>query len=1070
MPAGQVVQITINVTDGNAAEAVQQVVAELNAIGPAGERAGAEAGAGLDQVGEHALSARENIRLMNEDLGLRVPRAMQSVIANSQMMSSAIGAVGTAFVAIGAVEIISHMAEGVYNLYEKWFDVDAITAEYNKKLDEAALKKFLDPGNALSAIQNLQQINDQIDALNAKKDQSAATWGGMLGAGERYTPDDEKKRVALLGQQAQLNENADKYQNQSLELGISEMQKFAQTAEKTYQQIDDLKNLADQKSELDFNQGKFGQGPGAVDALQNQFQEHSLEASAKRIELQRSETDKLIGMQNEAVNAGLEGNALLAAKEQEEIAAVLRGYDSKQAKARETAAIQERFAAEALKAQQDLDQQTKHLADEAAQSGLTGISLIEAELKTRLDAIDAAEKKAVGPGGQESYFQRADFNSQRDSARQASNQKGIEEQQQYEEKIQSLMQSSENFELQGYARIEAETRKHLDELQKENLRQYPDLATALEEYEKQAGQIEFNADQQRQRLHEKTMEQITKEEQQAARLTLPEWQQAEMAIVDGYDDRLDKIQQDVKQHVMTEQEGARATIAAWQTAYAQMQKSEEETRDKLASGLQSLFQHPEQFFEKRAMDTAFQMMANEMLSVFKSDSPTGGILQYLFGMGPQMSTDTNLVNAGESALGMGIHKHGTAGMSSLTSSATNPAMTQFQTSTTTMASASTTFAGAVAQFASSAGMAGMGGGGIGSVGSGNFAMDGSTIGGAGYSGNPFPGSDETGLPSSSSAGSALSLGGGSSYTTAAGNSVVDASTLSGVGESSSLTGATLGAGSMAKGMSVAGGALMGATSIFSAYEDSNPVAGAVGGAMGGMEVGAAFGGPVGAAIGAAIGGVAGLLAGIFGDQGRGQAESLDVNTVQPTLLKDMQDYEAGRSGYSSIASELSSLLMSSQNSTASMGSGARNYFNSNIAPEINAAITSLQKQEIGGRGNVTFSAAQFHSGGWVSDFGDLGTSDSEGFIHAMQNEFVMNPMAAAAHAPILQAMNSGTNFAYASTVQPRMPASSGGGAVTLNIQALDSKSVATWAKGGGGLALMAALNQAQRQYSGVGRG
>jgi hypothetical protein len=35
---------------------------------------------------------------------------------------------------------------------------------------------------------------------------------------------------------------------------------------------------------------------------------------------------------------------------------------------------------------------------------------------------------------------------------------------------------------------------------------------------------------------------------------------------------------------------------------------------------------------------------------------------------------------------------------------------------------------------------------------------------------------------------------------------------------------------------------------------------------------------------------------------------------------------------------------------------------------------------------------------------------------------------------------------------------------------MDSKSVAQWAKGGGGLALMAALNQAQRQYSGVGRG
>jgi hypothetical protein len=275
---------------------------------------------------------------------------------------------------------------------------------------------------------------------------------------------------------------------------------------------------------------------------------------------------------------------------------------------------------------------------------------------------------------------------------------------------------------------------------------------------------------------------------------------------------------------------------------------------------------------------------------------------------------------------------------------------------------------------------------------------------------------------------------------------------------------------MGAAMGMAGGALTAGMGIYSAYQNSNPLSGAISGAMGGAEIGA-IGGPVGMAIGALAGGIAGALAGIFGDKGRGQAESLDVNTIQPTLAKDMQDYEAGRSGYNALASELNSLLISTKNSTASMGSGARSYYNSNIAPEINLALSTLQKQEIGGRANVTFSAAQFHSGGFINDFGDLATGDSSGFIHAMQNEFVMNPSATAAHAPILTAMNSGTNFAYAPTAQPRLPASSGGGPnITMKIQAIDSKSVAAWAKGGGGLDLMAALNQAQRQYSGVGRG
>src|ERR1017187_3424781 len=111
MPAGQVVQITINVSDGNAAEAVRQVVAQLSAIGPAGEAAGAAAGAGLDQVSEHALSSKENVRLLSEEMGIHVPRAMQSVIANSQMLMGAIGAIGPAMIAIGGADILINMGE-----------------------------------------------------------------------------------------------------------------------------------------------------------------------------------------------------------------------------------------------------------------------------------------------------------------------------------------------------------------------------------------------------------------------------------------------------------------------------------------------------------------------------------------------------------------------------------------------------------------------------------------------------------------------------------------------------------------------------------------------------------------------------------------------------------------------------------------------------------------------------------------------------------------------------------------------------------------------------------------------
>lgn len=175
-----------------------------------------------------------------------------------------------------------------------------------------------------------------------------------------------------------------------------------------------------------------------------------------------------------------------------------------------------------------------------------------------------------------------------------------------------------------------------------------------------------------QQLHEKTMNQIGKEEEQTARLSLPGWQQAQLRIVDAYQDRVREIQEaedqqnaaldaDIKAHadhvamdqqaeVMNEQDANAKKLAACQLMNAQKQQLDLETRDKYASGLKSMFSNPAQFFEQRAMDTAFQLMANEMLSTFKSSSPAGGIMQYLFGMGPEMNTSTNPLNAFSSAI------------------------------------------------------------------------------------------------------------------------------------------------------------------------------------------------------------------------------------------------------------------------------------------------------------------------------------------------------------------------------------------------------------------------------------
>lgn len=1041
--AGQVVNITIDVTDDNASEAVQQVVAQLSAIGPAGEAAGAAAGAGLDQVGEHALSSRENVRLLSEEMGIHVPRAMQSVIAQSELMMGAISMIGPAMIAIGGADILMMMGEKVLKAYDKWVlmkDEIAETEAVVKSFGDASAAALEKQNSAMEQFLRITQGAKAADIYHLENFQNTT-----IDISKQFQSDDFKK----LSDKAK--GDFEKITGDSLK---------PQDFDKVIEKLEDYNAVQRQLlSTLNANRSS-----GQYSEFQSMQMARQIEDEERRVRLGESLLGD-VSQQKQTYNISVMG-------QQAQIDNTKPGTSEQQEQVKKHQ--------ETLRAIADLD-------EKALEFGLVGIARLEQQR-------EYADSKWVG-SGQDAVNMRAaidrDYYAQEATERekQAAEEKKKSDaianaQRQFNQEMQQIGAQSDNAQTTGYARIEEEANKSLvkigEDYEKLSRTAGVTMDQLIEAGAIAAGvmaQVEANKDREIAQLHTKTMEQISKEEEQTARLGQAQWKQAALAIQDAWEDKTRAIIDDENQQLaqvkadsdaarMIQDEANQKRLAADQLMHAQLQKAEEEDRDKLAQGLQSMFSDPAKFFEKRAMDTAFQLMANEMLSTFKSSGPAGGILQYLFGMGPDMNTSTNPLNAIGSVLGL-----------SGSSTTSSPGMIQFQQGSTTLLTASQGLISAATSLQSAAGTLSMGGG-SGGIGGSSFGGGGSSMFAGGAAGDGSTSLGDGSSPSFSGSTMPLDLGSSGSYTTAAGNGVINASSLGSAGSGfsdSNPAGAPV--NGMGAAMGIAGGALMGATSIFSAYQNSNPLAGAIGGAMGGAETGAAIGSIVpgiGTAVGAVVGGIAGaiggLFAGIFGDKGRGQAESLDVNTIQPTLAKDLQDYEAGRAGYNTLNGELNSLLISSKNSTASMGSGARNYYGSNIEPEINAVITSLQRQEIGGRSAVTMSAAQFHSGGFINDFGDLGTSDSEGFIHAQIGETVMNPAATAAHAPILAAMNSGTNFGYSNSVQPRMPSSSSGGQVTLNISALDSKSVAAWARAGGGRTLVAAINQAQRQYAGVGRG
>jgi hypothetical protein len=231
------------------------------------------------------------------------------------------------------------------------------------------------------------------------------------------------------------------------------------------------------------------------------------------------------------------------------------------------------------------------------------------------------------------------------------------------------------------------------------------------------------------------------------------------------------------------------------------------------------------------------------------------------------------------------------------------------------------------------------------------------------------------------------------------------------------------------------------------------LSGASAGAMIGSAIMPGIGTAIGAAAGAAAGFLSGLFGDLFGDHGRDKAKKYDEDSLRPAIAKEMAQYNAGMAGYNQVAQDLQNLYNSAQQTTSSYGSGARSYFGSTMAPEIAAAHKALDREEKGGRAAIHLQAAQFHGGGWIGGFGDMGTSATEGFIQAMTGEHVTQSRMAAINAPVLNAINNGANV---TALLSGMMGSSRGSAraavtVNFNINAQDSRSFDSWARNGGAM-------------------
>lgn len=926
-------------------------------------------------------------------------------------------------------------------------------------------------------------------------------------------------------------------------------------------------------------------------------------ASGAKVAMARTEQEEIIAAQNKAIDAGARGEVLYAEQRQQAIDAVDRKYQhsqiSWQGQLAVTAAIDQEFHNAKMKRLEEEQYQTARIQQEAAQTGHTGIAKIQDEGQQQIRDLteDPAKQGTRDLLGAEGIGQRVAAIKATTDARI------LEAHKQFQKEMDQITMRSDQAQEVGYARIEAGAEGMLARIKEDFATTYGQLATAdpariagTQKEEADISNVMQTALRERQQMTERDNQEIARMNSQTAQAYLPPWLAAQQRIRDQFDETAMKAKADLDAQLayfkqVADRQGALTTEQAaaqdqvWNQYYnrvtaeaarasAEMEKEQEQTRDKLAGALTSLFDNPAKYMEQRGKQLMMDILANWVMQLTEAKGPMGSAMAWVFGMNPEMSTSTNPKTALGSIFGShsSTAAHGAAGVgqgstlatagSSLTSASStlNAAGATLSSSGTGLLSAAEALSFAadhIATIAAAGGAGGGGGGSFGMGGGGDFGDTLGSVGGFGGGGGGFQSSDInvaptgasgvmgvppgagavgqgtaelTSLLSGGGAGSTASLmsggahalggtagGGASLLTTLAGGGVFGSGVQNfmrgGTGTPSagmslpsmSVLGGSTGAGGDMSGvnpapgehvvadttsqgdavpadsgvqggssgigvMGVAGAgmaALSGGMAMAQDWQSGNTGAAVLTGAMTGASIGS-LAGPIGMGIGAVAGALIGFIGSLFGDQGAHKAWIYDQQQVKPAISKEMVSYTAGQMGYDQGLQDMTMLQLKAQTDTKKMGSGAVGVYNRTIAPEINLAISEMQRQQDTGRSqDITMQAAQYDSGGPITHFGDFSTGPFSGFIHARVGETMMNPMASMVHGPTLDAMNRGADIGRGrSTGMGASNGGGGGGELHLHIHALDVADFRSYLRSGAAREIQAALNSNVNSYAG----
>ena len=1002
------VQISVNVVDNTSSQVLSGVEQNLNKLGAAGTRSGAQVEQGMRQAGAGMLSATEKTRLAAEEMGVRLPRAMITLIGQSKAAQAVLSTLSTAMIGFATIQIgamiFTAAVAGAQKLWKELTGLSKATQDYR---DEVAKTKDENFGNTHSIETTRLRIDEASEAVRRYTELSrtaGATWLWSAKHEQLAAADTAigwQKKLDTLQHSAEA-EQAHKQRSSDIELwsaqreaDISKMPESARPKAKRDFQVEEARKKAHEERFYGTEQDRALRNPVAANAGADEENRAvtiaTLKADTELADSRKGHTSdaksqvaELARLHEQALESGLRGSALYHLQEAEAIEDLKRrGITSAQA----VADVHAKFHNEEMNRLRAQQSETEKMGRMASMAGMTGIQKTQAEGANRAADINADEN--LDPTERAKRFIYAN---------QQTNQQIEEQQRSFAQEINALNDSTAAHQVQGFARIHAEAAQHLDALQKKFDETYGHMdrstpggaaqyGAGLSQLQRGQGLIASGETGQSKELTQKNAQETAQIEEQARVKFLSAEKQKTAAIGAELAERKQKYLDELNSQEISQDDYNRRVAAAQMEANGQMIEAASEARKKMAGEFTGFFEgmeHPGKYFAKLG-DKAAGEAAASLFQRFQggkggagadSKGGAGGVFgDVLGGMGFGVFGKKGK-GAGADAKAEMSAGHGAHGAAEKAFSITS--------ATIHIGSAMITGGGGPG------GGPGGGGGGVGpgggttllaprvtgatggfgagapstSAGSSAWSAGGSTVGGAGagVAGSIASGLAEPGVGPGPSKSVQVkgALGDASQGVALTKQLGKDFSGQSGNGKSGGdPTKTSSGNGSMTSdGFSQANvtGAAQGAMGVWGAHESGGGVGGGLKGAMSGAEMGMEIAGPVGALVGAAAGAVVGAIGSSHA------ARDYDLKTVRPRIAGDLSSYHSGGMNYLDAYSDAQSLQMEAAKTTQKMGSADSRYYQNTIKPEIKEFMGKLDAEQKAGRSMYTASGASYATG------------------------------------------------------------------------------------------------------------